>query len=118
MGKEIITTKSVGYQFVDIPQEFVLDETARTKTVFKAEMHAGGVRGHVMRYRKNANGICEKLIPTNFNELHPDDGIKIDLPTNALKILLEKQKSFMHCWKAKESIMEKESMSLQIHLPY
>lgn len=90
MGKDIITTKSVGYQFVDIPQEFVLDETARTKTVFKAEMHAGGVRGHVIRYRKNANGICEKLIPTNFNELYPDDGIKIDLPTNALRTLLEK----------------------------
>ena len=35
MGKERITTKSLGRDFVDIPQEFVLEETARTKTVFK-----------------------------------------------------------------------------------
>ena len=61
MGKDIITTKSVGYQFVDIPQEFVLDKTARTKTVFKAEMHAGGVRGHVIRYRKNAKRFIDRI---------------------------------------------------------
>lgn len=35
MDKEIITTKSLGYDFVDIPQEFVLEETKCTRTVFK-----------------------------------------------------------------------------------
>lgn len=90
MGNEKITTKSRGYDFVDIPQEFILEETKRTRTVFKAEMHSGGVRGRIIRYRKNPNGSCEELTPVNFNELHPDEGIKIDLPTNALQILHKK----------------------------
>lgn len=92
MGKERITTKSLGRDFVDIPQEFVLEETARTKTVFKAEMHSKGIRGHIIRYRKDADGCCQEIIPTNFNELHANDGIKIDLPTGSLQILYEKVK--------------------------
>ena len=92
MGKEKITTKSLGRDFVDIPQEFVLEETARTKTVFKAEMHSGGIRGHIIRYRKVADGCCQEIVPTNFNELHANDGIKIDLPTGALQILYDKVK--------------------------
>ena len=90
MDKKTITTKSLSYDFVDIPQEFVLEETKRTKTVFKAEMHSGGVRGRVIRYRKNTDGSCEEIIPTNFNELHADDGVKIELPTEALQLLYQK----------------------------
>lgn len=90
MDKKTITTKSLSYDFVDIPQEFVLEETKRTKTVFKAEMHSGGVRGRVIRYRKDADGSCKDIIPTNFNELHADDGVKIELPTEALQLLYQK----------------------------
>ena len=87
---DIITTESKGANFVEVKDEFVLDETERTRTVFKAAMHSGGIRGDIIRYRKKPDGTCEELIPVNFNSLHPDDGIKITLPTSAIKILFEK----------------------------
>ncbi len=49
---ETITTQSRGYGFVEVNQEFFLDETPRTKTVFKAAMHSGGIRGDIIRYRE------------------------------------------------------------------
>ena len=90
MDNKTITTKSLGRDFLDIPQEFVLEDTKRTRTVFKAEMHSGGVRGRIIRYRKNADDNCEEIIPTNFNELHANEGVKIELPTEALQFLYQK----------------------------
>lgn len=90
MDQKTIITKSIGHDFLDVPEEFVLGESKRTKTVFKAEMHSGGVRGRIIRYRKNAAGNCEETIPINFNELHADDGVKIELPTEALQLLYQK----------------------------
>lgn len=61
MARDKITTKSLGRNFVDIPQEFVSEETTRTKTDFKAEMHSGGVRGYIIRYRKGVDGHCQLI---------------------------------------------------------
>ena len=58
---ETITTQSRGNGFVEVNQEFLLDETPRTKTVFKAAMHSGGIRGDIIRYRKDANGNREEF---------------------------------------------------------
>lgn len=97
---ETITTQSRGNEFVEV-NEFLLDETPKTKTVFKAAMHSGGIRGDIIRFRKDASGNCEELVPVNFNSLHEDEGIKITLHTEAtsklyqrleeLKLVLEKQ---------------------------
>jgi hypothetical protein len=87
---EIITTQSVGRSFVEVNQEFLLDDKPRTKTVFKAEMHPGGIRGWIIRYRKSDNGDCEKIVPVNFNQLHADEGVKIELPTDAVSKLYRK----------------------------
>ncbi|MEA4964838.1 MAG: Shedu immune nuclease family protein [Oscillospiraceae bacterium] len=87
---EIITTQSKGNDFVEVDQEFLLDETPKTKTVFKAAMHPGGIRGDIIRYRKDANGNGEDLVPVNFNSLHEGEGIKITLPTEAISILYQK----------------------------
>ena len=89
---DIITTQSRGNQFVEIDREFILEDTPRTRSVFKAAMHPGGIRGDIIRYRKDANGDCEEIIPENFNSLHPDDGIKIALSTDATRTLYEKIK--------------------------
>ncbi len=87
---DTITTERKGADFIEVKDEFVLNETKRTRTVFKAAMHSGGIRGDIIRYRKKPDGTCEELVPVNFNSLHPDDGIKITLPTNAIRILFEK----------------------------
>jgi len=90
MKKDVIRTKSLGYDFLDIPQVFILKDTPLTKMVFKAEMHSGGIRGHIIRYKKKANGNLEDAVSVDFRELHPNEGIKIDLPTDALRVLYEK----------------------------
>ena len=89
---DTITTNSKGKQFVEVEEEFVLEDTSRTRTVFKASMHPGGIRGDIIRFRKSASGICEELIPIKFNSLHENDGIKITLPTEATRTLYEKLK--------------------------
>jgi len=48
-------------------------------------MHPGGIRGDIIRFRKNATGKCEEIVPVNFNSLHPDDGVKITLATEPTK---------------------------------
>ncbi len=86
---DTITTQSRGNGFVEVNQEFLLDETPRTKTVFKAAMHPGGIRGDIIRYRKDPSGNCEELVTVNFNSLHENEGIKITLPTEATRILYQ-----------------------------
>ena len=46
---DTITTQSKGSNFVEVKDEFVLDETERTRTVFKAAMHSGGIRRDIIR---------------------------------------------------------------------
>ncbi|MCA9346926.1 DUF4263 domain-containing protein [Candidatus Saccharibacteria bacterium] len=89
MPDETITTRSVGRGFAEIQEDFVLDETTRTKTVFQAQIHSGGFRGQVIRYRKDANGNPEETVPVNFNQLYENEGIKIELGTEAAKKLDE-----------------------------
>lgn len=89
---DIITTQSRGNNFVEVEQDFILEDTPRTRTVFRAAMHTGGIRGDIIRFRKDVNGECEEIVPVNFNSLHPDDGIKITLATEPTKILYEKLK--------------------------
>lgn len=86
---DVITTQSRGNHFVEVEQEFILEDTPRTRTVFKAAMHPGGIRGDIIRYRKDGNGTCDEIVPINFNSLHPNEGIKITLPTEATTKLYE-----------------------------
>ena len=83
---DYIKIKSVGKDFVDAG-EYVLEDTPRTRIVFKAQMHSGGVRGDLIRYRKDSNGSAQEIVPVNFNSLHPNEGIKITLSTDVIKIL-------------------------------
>ena len=86
---DVITTQSKGNQFVEVEKEFILEDTTRTRIVFKASMHPGGIRGDIIRYRKDPNGVCEEIVPVNFNSLHPDEGIKITLSTDATRAFHE-----------------------------
>lgn len=89
MPQETITTRSVGRGFAEIQEDFVLDDTARTKTVFQAQIHDGGFRGQIIRYRKGVNGDPEVVVPVNFNQLHENEGVKIELGTEAARKLDE-----------------------------
>ncbi len=83
MDTETITTRSVGVDIANINEDFVLDDSPRSRTVLRAQIHAGGARGEIIRFRKGVDGTLEEIVPTNFNLLHENDGIKIPLDTAA-----------------------------------
>lgn len=85
---ETITTRSVGRGFVEVEEAFVLEETPQTKTVFKAQLHAGGIRGQIIRYKKGSSGT-EETVPVDFRRLHENEGVEIELKTEASKKLDE-----------------------------
>ncbi len=85
---DTISTTSRAKGFAEV-NPVILEETPRTRIVFKAGMHQNGIRGDIIRYRKDSNGICKDIVPVDFNCLHKDDGIKIELTTAAIKALCE-----------------------------
>lgn len=84
---DVITTHSIGRDFVEIPDEIVLEDTAQTRIVFKAQMHPSGIRGDIIRYKKDLNGNNEEIISTDFRILHPNEGVRITLKTQAMEEL-------------------------------
>jgi len=60
-----INTHSVGRGFA-VSDEIVLDQTVRTRTIFRPAMHGGGVRGHIIRQKIGQNGMWADLNEVNF----------------------------------------------------
>jgi hypothetical protein len=84
-----ITTKTVAAGFAEV-DETVLFETAKTVTTFKPQLHYGGVRGSIIRYRKDENGNKCTFDNIDFRKLNPREGVEIELKTEALTLLFEK----------------------------
>ena len=68
-----IKTKSIGKDFVDVG-EYILEDTPRTRFAFKAQMHPRGIRGDIIRYKKDSDGNIEAVIPVDFRSLHNEEG--------------------------------------------
>lgn len=86
---DTITTRTVGTGFAEIG-ESVLTETTQTAIVFKPQMHEGGIRGSIIRYKKGRNGDRETPVPVDFRRLNADDGIEIELNTEAVTNLTQR----------------------------
>ena len=86
-----IKTKSIGKDFVDVG-EYILEDTPRTRFAFKAQMHPRGIRGDIIRYKKDSDGNIEAVIPVDFRSLHNEEGVKITLSTEAICKLSERLK--------------------------
>lgn len=85
---DTITTKTIAAGFAET-EEYVLTETAQTALVFKPQMHGGGIRGSIIRYKKDKEGKRERPIPIDFRKLNADEGIEIELNTEAIAKLLQ-----------------------------
>lgn len=83
---ESITTRTVAAGFAEA-DEVVLFETAKTVTVFKPQIHEGGVRGSIIRYRKDENGNRCTYNNIDFRKLNPCEGVEIKLKTDAISLL-------------------------------
>ena len=88
MSKEhVIKTKSVGKNF--LKSDYVpLEITSDTALVFGPEIHLGGVRGHLIRFKKNRNDEWERIPEENFKKLQLFDGTYTLLTTDALNRLV------------------------------
>jgi Domain of unknown function (DUF4263) len=71
-------------------EDIVLSETPKTRTVFRPGLHAGGVRGQIIRQKIGADGAWKEVNEVNFNRLDPDCGVAVELDTEATTKLFEK----------------------------
>jgi hypothetical protein len=86
---ETLSTHSVTRGFVT-SEDIVLSTTPRTRTVFRAGIHTGGVRGHVVRQKIGADGTWRDSNEVNFSRMAADCGVSIELDTAATSKLYEK----------------------------
>ena len=63
-----ITTTSVSNGFAKV-EEFLLSDTPQTAIVFQPELHQGGVRGKIIRFKKNRNGERVRPVSVDFKTL-------------------------------------------------
>ena len=86
---ETLSTHSVARGFVT-SEDIVLSTTPRTRTVFRAGIHAGGVRGYVVRQKIGTDGSWKDTNEVNFTKVSADCGVTIELDTAATAKLYEK----------------------------
>lgn len=90
MGKKdnIITTRSVGLNMLEIKEDFVLHEKTMSRLVFHAQMHSKGIRGQIIRQRRESKDdewVPDKAI--DIRTLGKNESINIDMNTAAVKKL-------------------------------
>jgi hypothetical protein len=83
-----IRTQTVGKGFAKT-NAVALDVTPTTAIAFFPEVHAGGVRGDLVRFKKNKADTWEKIEPEDFRKLSLFEGSHIELSTGAINALVE-----------------------------
>ena len=84
----IIKTKSIGPGIADIKEDFILSEEPMSRLVFHAKIHNKGVRGKIIRQRRESK--TDKWIPEkaiDIRTLNKNETINIDVNTEAVKKL-------------------------------
>ena len=85
---DTITTTTVGAGFAEA-EEVILTETAQIITAFRPQIHEGGVRGSIVRYKKDRNGNPEMPTSVDFRRIDAGEGIEIELKTDAVAKLTQ-----------------------------
>ena len=85
---KIIKTESIGRGIADVPKDFILSEEPMSRLVFHAMIHEGGIRGKIIRQRRESKAdgwIPDEAI--DIRTLGKKESINIDVSTNAVKKL-------------------------------
>ena len=78
-------TKSVGKDFAEV-QDFVIAEEPMARLVFRAQIHPGGVRGRLIRQRRESkDDTWADDTPTDIRTLEKGDNFNVELKTSAVK---------------------------------
>jgi len=88
MNNDTIITRSVVAGVAEV-NDIIIDDSPRTRIVFRPMIHQNGIRGDIIRFRKRSNGELIEPIPLNFNQLNENDGVKIEMKTETLAKLYE-----------------------------
>ncbi|HRN69913.1 MAG TPA: hypothetical protein PLS49_01900, partial [Candidatus Woesebacteria bacterium] len=82
---DVITTKSIGSGIADVDQDFILSEEPMSRLVFHAQIHDGGIRGKIIRQRRESP--TDKWIPdkaTDIRSLGKNESINLSINTEAV----------------------------------
>lgn len=88
---DIIKTVSIGKDFVKTGG-ILLEQTSDTVLGFFPEIHPGGVRGYLIRFRKNRKDEWKKIPEQDFRKLQLYEGTHIELGTQQLSKLIAEVK--------------------------
>lgn len=83
-----IQTRQIGRGIVDSTW-VVLQETPDTALIFKPQIHDGGVRGTIVRCKKERDESWTELVEQRIVSLNLYEGMKFELTTDAAKRLFE-----------------------------
>jgi len=90
--EDSIKTKTVGKNFAQTSCVF-LEETPTTVLCFLPEISDKGVRGTIERFKKDEKGKLFKLEEIDFRKIKSNEGVHIELKTEALKKLVDEVKN-------------------------
>lgn len=90
-----LTTKSTSSVTADIVEDFIIDETATTRRIFRAMIvenrkdPQASVRGTIIHQRKSRTGQWEGTSEIKLSQLKSGEGIKLELSSGELKRFFE-----------------------------
>ena len=85
---KIIRTESIGRGIADVSEDFILSEEPMSRLVFHAQIHDNGIRGRIIRQRRESNNdvwVPDEAI--DIRTLGKKESINIDVSTDAVKKL-------------------------------
>ena len=88
---DIIKTESIAKNIANT-NSVLLEETADTALRLELQIHSGGVRGKLIRFKKNRNQAYERIPRDDFRKLKTFEGSHIELGTKQLLMLIEEVK--------------------------
>jgi hypothetical protein len=77
-----IITHSVAIDFIRA-EDMVLSTSGRTRVIFRAGIHIGGIRGYIIRQKIGKDGTWKDTKEVNFTHVPADCGVSIELDTEA-----------------------------------
>lgn len=84
----IITTRKVGAGIAEVEEDFILAEEPMSRLVFHAQIHAGGIRGRIIRQRRESKDdiwIPDRAL--DIRALGKNESINIEFTTDSVKVL-------------------------------
>jgi len=85
---KIIRTESIGHGIANVSEDFILSEEPMSRLVFHAQIHDNGIRGRIIRQRRESNNdvwVPDEAI--DIRTLGKKESINIDVSTDAVKKL-------------------------------